>query len=71
MFMFSECIFMFVFGPGDAMWHAGGRPARLAEEHCVSTLHKEQQTDHLVLAGTVTHKQTNTHCVPVFTTLCQ
>lgn len=54
------CACMCVFEPGDAVWHAGGRPAGLAEEHGVSTLHKEQQTDHLVLAGTVTHKHTHT-----------
>lgn len=28
--------------PGDALRHAGGGPAGLAEEHGVSTLHKEQ-----------------------------
>lgn len=32
------------------MWDAGGGPSGLAEKHCVSTLHQEQQTDHLVLA---------------------
>lgn len=43
-----------MFVPGDALRHAGGGPAGLAEEHGVSTLHEEQQTDYLVLAGTVT-----------------
>lgn len=28
--------------PGDALRHAGGGPAGLAEEHGVSTLHEEQ-----------------------------
>lgn len=37
--------------PGDAVWHAGGGPVRLAEEHRVPALHSEQQADHLVLAG--------------------
>lgn len=36
---------------GDAVWHAGGGSSRLAEEHGVSSLHAQQQTDHLVLAG--------------------
>lgn len=44
--------------PGNAVRHAGGGPAGLAEEHSVSSLHKEQQTDHLVLAGTDTHTHT-------------
>lgn len=50
--------------PGDAVWHAGGRSSGLAEEHSVSTLHQEQQTDHLVLAGKVsstTHMRTRAH----------
>lgn len=49
--------------PGDAVWHAGGRSSGLAEEHSVSTLHQEQQTDHLVLAGKVpstTHTRART-----------
>ncbi len=33
------------------MWHAGGGSAGLAEEHSLSSLHTQQQTDHLVLAG--------------------
>lgn len=49
------------FGTGDAVWNAGGRPAGLAEEHSVPPLHEEQQTNHLVLAGTV--MQTQTECV--------
>lgn len=36
---------------GDAVWHAGGGSSGLAEEHGVSSLHAQQQTDHLVLAG--------------------
>lgn len=36
---------------GDAVWHAGGGSPGLAEEHGVSSLHAQQQTDHLVLAG--------------------
>lgn len=58
---------MCVFDLGDAVWHAGGRSAGLAEEHGLPSLHKEQQTDHLVLAGTVTHS--NTHIVSIFLTL--
>lgn len=30
------------------MWHAGGRPGRLAEKHCVSPLYQKQQVNHLV-----------------------
>lgn len=37
----------------DAVWDAGDRPGRLAEEHHLQTLHQEQQADPLVLAGTV------------------
>lgn len=47
---------------GDAVWHAGGGPAGLAEEHCVPSLHQEQQTDHLVLAGKVMFSMFFTLC---------
>jgi len=55
------------FNPGNAVWHAGGRPSGLAEKHSVSSLHQEQQADHLVLAGTVTcaHKSVIS-CVYIF-----
>lgn len=52
--MHHWCTCMCLFDPGDAVWHAGGRPSGLAEKHSVPSLHKEQQADHLVLAGTVT-----------------
>lgn len=57
--------------PGDAVWHAGGRSSGLAEEHSVSTLHQEQQTDHLVLAGKVSstthmHARTQIQTLYVF-----
>lgn len=35
----------------DAVWDAGDRYGRLAEEHHLQTLHQEQQADPLVLAG--------------------
>lgn len=53
-----DCVCFFY--PGDAVWNARGRPAGLAEEHSVPPLHQEQQTNHLVLAGTVTQTQTCT-----------
>lgn len=40
-----------VFVAADAVWHAGDRFGRLAEEHHLQTLHQEQQADPLVLAG--------------------
>lgn len=40
-----------VCSPGDAVWHVGGGPTGLAEEHGLSPLHPQQQADHLVLAG--------------------
>lgn len=49
-----------MFVPGDVVRHAGGGPAGLAEEHRVSPLHEEQQTDHLVLAGKVSLALTHT-----------
>lgn len=33
------------------MWHAGTGSGRLAEQHHLQTLHSDQQTDRLVLAG--------------------
>lgn len=42
--MISVCV-------GDVVWHAGSGSSGLAEEHGVSSLHTQQQTDHLVLAG--------------------
>lgn len=38
----------------DAVWDAGDRFGRLAEEHHLQALHQEQQADPLVLAGTET-----------------
>lgn len=35
----------------DAVWHAGDRHERLAEEHHLPALHQEQQADPVVLAG--------------------
>lgn len=36
---------------GDAVWNAGDRYCRLAEEHHLQTLCSWQQANHLVLAG--------------------
>lgn len=36
---------------GDAVWNAGDRSFRLAEEHNLQTLCSQQQADHVVLAG--------------------
>lgn len=47
----NEDIF-FVCFLGDALRDAGGGSSGLAEKHCVSALYQEQQTDHVVLAGT-------------------
>lgn len=41
---------------GDAVWHAGDRFRRLAEEHHLQTLRSQQQTDRLVLAGQTAHQ---------------
>lgn len=39
------------FPAADAVWDAGDRFGRLAEEHYLQALHQEQQADPLVLAG--------------------
>lgn len=53
-FFSSTSLVFCVFSPsGDALRHAGSGPSGLAEEHRVPSLYQEQQTDHLVLAGTV------------------
>lgn len=44
----------------DALWDARDRPGGLAEEHHLQTLHQEQQTDPLVLAGR--HACTRSSC---------
>lgn len=36
---------------GDAVWDAGDRSCRLAEEHHLQTLCSQQQADYVVLAG--------------------
>lgn len=45
----------------DAVWDAGDRFGRLAEEHHLQALHKEQQADPLVLAGTTLKSHSETH----------